>query len=126
MGPSFYQTLRPRLYGRRDIRRRDIRAEAQLQPRTGRGRYWSPEEVYVNRRRAGGSKVERMVTHLPAIERGRVRFRRTAPWWSDYARELLSFSESSRGHDDQVDSTSLALTRGLRPHASLSGSAQTT
>ena len=58
----------------------------------------------------------RLHAHTAAFESGRVLVPRSAPWLDDYVAELIGFPGSR--HDDQVDSTTQALTyldRAPRP-----------
>ena len=54
-----------------------------------------------------GDKIMRMHATSILFENGAVRLPRSAPWLSDYERELTTFPKGK--HDDQVDSTSQAL-----------------
>ena len=56
----------------------------------------------------GTDKVMRLHAHTAAFESGRVLLPRDAPWLDDYVAELIGFPGSR--HDDQVDSTTQALT----------------
>jgi hypothetical protein len=114
VGLPFRQSLASSLQPDMD-RRRNIRAEARLSPRAQRGPGWDPHDVLILGRRAAASKADRLVACLSHIEQGRVRFPGTAPWREAYLRELLSFSETGNGHDDQVDSTSAAIQRLVTP-----------
>jgi len=57
-------------------------------------------------------KVVRLLAVTAAIESGRVFLPNVAPWLPDYEAELASFPNGA--HDDQVDSTSQALTYLMR------------
>jgi len=57
---------------------------------------------------AGTDKIMRLHAHTAAFESGRVLLPQTAPWLDDYLTELIGFPGSR--HDDQVDSTTQALT----------------
>ena len=52
-------------------------------------------------------KVARAYAATPLIESGRVYLPENAPWLFDYIEELSSFPKAA--HDDQVDSTTQAL-----------------
>jgi predicted phage terminase large subunit-like protein len=54
-----------------------------------------------------GDKVMRLHAQTATIENGFVRLPATAPWLADYINELTTFPKGK--HDDQVDSTSQAL-----------------
>lgn len=114
VGLPFRQSLVSSLQSHHD-RHRDIRAEARLSPRAERGDRWDPNDVLIRGKRVTGSKADRLVGCLGQIEAGRVRFPKAAPWKETYLRELLTFSETSGGHDDQVDSTSAAILRLATP-----------
>ena len=57
---------------------------------------------------SGTDKIMRLHAHTTAFEGGRVLLPRAAPWLDDYVGELVGFPGSR--HDDQVDSTTQALT----------------
>ena len=57
---------------------------------------------------AGTDKIMRLHAHTTAFEGGRVLLPRAAPWLDDYVGELVGFPGTR--HDDQVDSTTQALT----------------
>jgi predicted phage terminase large subunit-like protein len=54
-----------------------------------------------------GSKLERLVPQLDALQNGTIKFPTQAPWWDNLRREMAAFPESK--HDDQVDSISQFL-----------------
>jgi len=56
----------------------------------------------------GSDKTLRLYAQTAEFEGGRVLLPRTAPWLSDYVRELTAFPGTK--YDDQVDSTTQALT----------------
>lgn len=74
-------------------------------------------KVYVIGIRPEGSKADRMSANSPVIEAGSLLLPRSAPWLDVYLSELLAFPSSK--NDDQVDSTSQALSWGnpSRPRA---------
>lgn len=67
--------------------------------------------------RPEGSKADRMSANSATIEAGSLLLPRSAPWLDAYISELLAFPTSK--NDDQVDSTSQALSWGnpARPRA---------
>lgn len=117
VGLPFRQSLMADLQPNRD-RHRDPRAEARLSPRAHRGDGWDPHDVLIRGQRVASSKADRLVACTPHIQAGKVRFPSSAPWREAYLRELLTFSETGGGFDDQVDSTSAAIQRLMtRPGA---------
>ena len=66
-------------------------------------------------------KEARLLVQAPKIEAGQVLLPKDAPWLADYLSELLAFPNAR--HDDQVDSTSQALSylseviKRRRPHS---------
>jgi len=66
-----------------------------------------------------GDKIMRLHAQTPIIEAGRVFLPKTAPWLSDFEREVLGFPNVR--HDDQVDSLSQFLKwADARTHPSFS------
>ena len=55
----------------------------------------------------GTDKIMRLHAHTTAFESGRVLLPQAAPWLDDYVAEIVGFPGSR--HDDQVDSTTQAL-----------------
>lgn len=66
-------------------------------------------------------KATRMSAASLTIEAGRVFIPSAAPWLADYESEISSFSASSKGEDDQVDSTSQFLNWARKRHEILIG-----
>ncbi|WP_149538666.1 phage terminase large subunit [Siccirubricoccus phaeus] len=52
-------------------------------------------------------KAARLLTQAPKFQAGQVLLPRKAPWLAEHVAELLGFLDGA--HDDQVDSTSQAL-----------------
>jgi len=57
--------------------------------------------------RATGSKLDRLVPQLDALQSGMIKFPTEPPWWDTLRREMAAFPDAS--HDDQVDSISQFL-----------------
>jgi predicted phage terminase large subunit-like protein len=56
-----------------------------------------------------GSKLSRAEAITPLFESGRVVLPKSAPWLDEWIEEHLAFPDGE--HDDQVDTTSMALAR---------------
>jgi len=66
---------------------------------------------------AGTTKMERLNSTTDLFEAGKVFLPKQAHWLHDYRSELTGFPGA--GHDDQVDSTSQALTHLKNSNSSL-------
>lgn len=114
VGLPFRQSLIVDLQPRGDRRRNVERPETRNSPRAHRGDRWDAADILIKGERAGNSKATRLIACTPHLQSGRVRFPREAPWREAYLRELLNFTETGGGFDDQVDSTSAAINRLLQ------------